>query len=123
MLRRLEADTDSGLVVVRDAAAAVAFPLTRPLWPYAIALLAVGWLPCVVLQRLPRYRDIEQRTRDYEKALPSCAIQLRKTASADDLVGGHLDVSQDGCDAHDGCHFPGRSRTADTMQQCGTWHL
>jgi hypothetical protein len=75
------------------AAAMVAFPFTRELWPYAIAVLAVGWLPFIVLQRLPRYRNIEQRIRDYENALPHYVIQLRKTTAADDLVGGHLDVS------------------------------
>ena len=75
------------------AVALVALPVTRPLWFLPITVLAAGWIPFLVFQLLPRYRDIEQRIRSYERTLPHYAIQLRTTTAADDLVGGHLDVS------------------------------
>lgn len=73
------------------AAVIFALPVTRDLWPLALAVLAVGWIPFLTLQRLPRYRDIEQRVREYERSLPHYAVQLERT-DAVDLSGGHLNV-------------------------------
>jgi hypothetical protein len=74
------------------AAVIFALPATRDLWPLALSVLAVGWLPFLILQRLPRYRDIERRVREREQSLPHYVVQLDRTATTDSLVGGHLNV-------------------------------
>ena len=75
------------------AALIFALPATRDLWALALGVLAVGWLPFLTLQRLPRYRDIERRVKDHEQSLPHYAVQLEKTETTDNLVGGHLNVT------------------------------
>ena len=61
-------------------------------WTLALGVLAVGWAPFLTLQRLPRYRDIERRVREYEQSLPHYVVQLDRTETTDSLVGGHLKV-------------------------------
>jgi hypothetical protein len=82
----------AGCLATVAAAVMIALPVTRHLWPMAIGLLALGWLPFITLQWMPRYRDIERRVRDYEQSLPHYAVRLEKTDTTDNLVGGHLKV-------------------------------
>jgi hypothetical protein len=62
----------------------------RWLW-YVLPLLAVSWVPFLVLKQGRRYRAAERRVSEAEKALPHFVIRLVPTAESD-LPGGYIRV-------------------------------
>jgi len=60
------------------------------LWP-ALVLLAVSWLPYIVLKHTRRYREAERRAADHERARPHFVVSLTPTHE-DGLSGGFLRI-------------------------------
>jgi hypothetical protein len=74
------------------AAAIVVAPMTRAYWPVAIAALALGWLPHLLLARTTKYRRVASSVKEFEASLPHYAIQLDRIENSGPLQGGHLHV-------------------------------
>ena len=62
----------------------------RALW-YLVPVLAISWLPWVVLKRSRRYRNAERRASEAEQARPHFVISLAPTRQ-EDLRGGYARV-------------------------------
>ena len=60
------------------------------LW-YVLTLLAVSWLPYIVLKRSHRYRAAERLVSEQEQARPHYVLSLTPTQQ-DGLSGGFLRV-------------------------------
>jgi len=62
----------------------------RWLW-YLVPVLAVSWLPCLVLKRGRRYRRAEKLVSDAEKVRPHYVVSLAPTQQ-EGLRGGYVRV-------------------------------
>ncbi len=74
------------------AAASLLVPAVRGNFWVPVVGMLLAWTPHLVRTRLPRYRGIERRLREYEATLPHFSIQLARVDPAVAIVGGHLDV-------------------------------
>jgi len=81
-----------GCLSTLGAAVLLLIPATRSLWWVAMAALAVGWLPFLLLQLLPRYQNIDRRIKEYEAALPHFVLKLEAITDTKGLSGGHLSI-------------------------------
>lgn len=72
------------------AALTLLIPATREYWMTALVILAIGWLPFLTLQRLPRYRRIEKLISEHEASLPHYVIRLLAVEHPEGLTGGHI---------------------------------
>ena len=79
-----------GCLATIIAAATLLIPATRDYWVWAMVTLAIGWLPFLTLQRLPRYRRIEKLVSEHEASLPHYVILLQAVEHPEGLSGGHI---------------------------------
>ena len=79
-----------GALALASAVVAVSVVATSGLW-YLVPLLAVSWLPYVILKYSRRYRRAERRASEAELARPHYVISLAPTRQ-DELRGGYVRV-------------------------------
>jgi hypothetical protein len=72
------------------AAAMIIIPFTRQFWYLAMAVLAIGWGPHLLLRAGRRYREIERRVKEYESSFPHFVVQLEASDPEAPINGGHL---------------------------------